>query len=308
MKVRAPLTTCSYALLLWASTFSLCWESAVARGKPPGGDGGGGGDPEPSCASEGSGCKSSPCCTGLTCEGNGGNAQCVAPPPTDQPTIGPTSQPTRGPTSGPTLNPATDTPTSSPTSGPTLNPATDTPTSGPTTGQPTSGPTSGPSLNPATSLPTSSPTSGPTLNPATDQPTSGPTPTPENPLCSSSVDSSKYNVCFVLEGTAIEGYTDDLLAAKDYLESIIVGDLSTLSRTVSHPWCPNAVFPGTIDDLAVCAKVESYDGSYGVVARATPGTSFLRSNGPTYFGAIHIDSADVARMKNSGDLLSVLSK
>ena len=112
----------------------------------------------------------------------------------------------------------------------------------------------------------------------------------------------------MLEGTAIEGYTDDLLAAKDYLESIIVGDLSTLSRTVSHPWCPNAVFPGTIDDLAVCAKVESYDGSYGVVARATPGTSFLRSNGPTYFGAIHIDSADVARMKNSGDLLSVLSK
>ena len=73
-------------------------------------------------------------------------------------------------------------------------------------------------------------------------------------------------------------------------ERVIIGDL------------PNVRYQGrTIDDVLVVVRAAAVDGPSGILAQAGPGTYL------PYVGSVTLDTADLAQMEASGDLLDVLA-
>ncbi len=92
--------------------------------------------------------------------------------------------------------------------------------------------------------------------------------------------------------------------AADRWSQVIIGDLEAIEGTTESS-CGTLV-PAEIDDLFICAKIESIDGIDGVLGSAGPEFARFTPTTIPYIGAMRFDSADVESLQAGGTLSSVI--
>jgi hypothetical protein len=94
-------------------------------------------------------------------------------------------------------------------------------------------------------------------------------------------------------------------AAADRWMTVIVGDLPGTVSTAGFRTISNCIYPATIDDLYICARYTSIDGTSGVLGSAGP--EYTRnSDGLPVVGSMEFDTADTPSMKASGELIDTI--
>jgi hypothetical protein len=94
-------------------------------------------------------------------------------------------------------------------------------------------------------------------------------------------------------------------AAADRWMTVIVGDLPGTVSTAAFRKISDCVYPATIDDLFICARYTSIDGTSGILGSAGP--EYTRnSDGLPVVGTMEFDTADTPSMKASGELIDTI--
>ncbi|GAX19822.1 hypothetical protein FisN_11Lh309 [Fistulifera solaris] len=153
---------------------------------------------------------------------------------------------------------------------------------------------------PISPTPVGSPVTAPVMSPVEAPPSSTILPTSPGTIMPTT---DRFDITLDLSEVPEESREVFTLAA-DRWSQVIIGDLAAIEGTTESS-CGTLV-PAEIDDLFICAKVESIDGIDGVLGSAGPEFARFTPTTIPYIGAMRFDSADVEALQAGGTLPSVI--
>jgi len=165
-----------------------------------------------------------------------------------------------------------------------------------TSASPSAPPSTTESQNPSSS-PSILASEGPSVA-ATENPSSVPSQQPSRaePVARFNTNVDTTNVPDNLRGA----FTD----AQARWDSIIVEDLPDVTITPGSIECPGATIPEVIDDVFICATIQTIDGVGGILGSAGP--TMTRGNGLPISGSMQFDLADVQLLVDDGSFPNVI--